>query len=63
MVVCACHLSFTGSVDRRMAVQAALGKKQDFVSKINKAKRAEGMAQVIDHLPSKSKALNNLNRK
>jgi hypothetical protein len=56
MVVFACHLSFTGSVDRRMAVQAASGKKQDFVSKINKAKRAEGMAQVIDHLPSKTRA-------
>jgi hypothetical protein len=31
--------------------------KQDPISKINNAKRAGGVAQTVDHLPSKWKAL------
>jgi hypothetical protein len=39
-------------------VQAGLGKRQALTSKITKAKRAGGMAQVIEYLPSKHKTLN-----
>jgi hypothetical protein len=38
-------------------VQASLGKKQDPISKITRANRAGGVAQVEEHLPSKSEAL------
>jgi hypothetical protein len=37
-------------------VQAGLGKKSDPISKISRAKRV-GMAQAVEHLPSKCKAL------
>jgi hypothetical protein len=39
-------------------VQADLGRKQDPISKITNAKRAGGVAQVVELLPSKCKALN-----
>jgi hypothetical protein len=39
-------------------VQADLGKKRDPISKITTADRAGGMAQVVEHLPSKCNALN-----
>jgi hypothetical protein len=39
-------------------VQVDLGKKQDSISKITRAKRAEDMAQVVDHLPMKHETLN-----
>jgi hypothetical protein len=38
-------------------VQSSLGKKQDPISKITRATRATGMAQVVEHLPSKKEAL------
>jgi hypothetical protein len=39
-------------------VQAGLGKKQDLISKITRAKRAAGVAQVVECcLPSKCEAL------
>jgi hypothetical protein len=38
-------------------VQASLGKKQDLMSKITRAKRAEGMAQAVGGQPSKYKDL------
>jgi hypothetical protein len=40
-----------------MVVQAGQGKKQDPVSKITRAKRARGVAQTVEDLPSKCKAL------
>jgi hypothetical protein len=38
-------------------VPASLGKKEDLNSKIIKAKRAGGMAQAVENLSSKCKAL------
>jgi hypothetical protein len=40
-----------------MAVQTGLGKKQNLIFKITRGKRAGGMAQVVECLPSKHKAL------
>jgi hypothetical protein len=37
--------------------QANLGKKQESISKIAKAKRAGGLAQAVKYQPSKYKAL------
>jgi hypothetical protein len=37
-------------------VQAGLSKKPDPISKITREKRAEGMAQVVEYLPSKHQA-------
>jgi hypothetical protein len=37
--------------------QTIPGIKQDSISKITKAKRAGDVAQVVEHLPSKGKAL------
>jgi hypothetical protein len=47
-----------GSTNRKSLVQAGLGIKQDPASKITKAKRAGSMAQAIEYLPIKCKALN-----
>jgi hypothetical protein len=38
-----------------MVVQASLGKKEDVISTITRAKRAGGMNQVVEHLLSKYK--------
>jgi hypothetical protein len=38
-------------------VQASLGKKRDLISKITRGKRAGGMTQAVEYLPSKYKAL------
>jgi hypothetical protein len=35
----------------------SLGKKQDYISKTTRAKRAGGMPQAVEHLSSKCKAL------
>jgi hypothetical protein len=35
----------------KMAVRATLGKKKDHISKITKAKRVDGVNQVVEHLP------------
>jgi hypothetical protein len=48
-------LSF--QLTRRIFVQAGLGKKRDPIPKIARTKRDGGMAQVIECLPSKHKAL------
>jgi hypothetical protein len=50
-------LATVGSINSRTAVQASLGKKGDPISKITRAKRARGAAQVVECLPSKWKAL------
>jgi hypothetical protein len=39
-------LAANGSINRRLMVQAGLGKEQDPICKITRAKRAGGMAQV-----------------
>jgi hypothetical protein len=43
-------------------VQTGPGQKQNLIFKITRAKRAEGVAQAIVHLPSKLKALNSVLR-
>jgi uncharacterized protein YwlG (UPF0340 family) len=45
-------------LNRRIVVQTGLNKKQHTISKITREKRAGGMAEVVDYLPSKHKALN-----
>jgi hypothetical protein len=40
---------------RRISVQDSLGKEEDLTSKITRAKRTAGMAQVVECLPSKVK--------
>jgi hypothetical protein len=61
MVVCACQPSYTGSKNKRTMVQsviqASLGKNMRLYLKINKAKRAGGVVQVVECLPSKHEAL------
>jgi hypothetical protein len=39
-------------------LRSVWAKKLDPIRKITKAKRAGGMAQMVEHLPSKSEALN-----
>jgi hypothetical protein len=46
-----------GSLNTRMVVQALQAYTQDHIPKITKAKRPGGVAQVVQHLPSKYKAL------
>jgi hypothetical protein len=38
----------------RILAQIGLGKKCNPISKITRAKRAESIAQLVEHLPSKS---------
>jgi hypothetical protein len=45
------------SINRRIKVQAGLGKKRDPSSKITRAKRAGSMAQVVALLPTRCEAL------
>jgi hypothetical protein len=47
-----------GSINRKMTIKVCLGIKRDPLSKINKAKRAGGVAQVVEHLPHNCEALN-----
>jgi hypothetical protein len=42
-----------GSINRKIVVQAGLGKKRDPISKITRAERAGGETSAIEHLPSK----------
>jgi hypothetical protein len=51
-----CNPSYLGGRDR-MVVQIGPGIKQKPISKITKAKRTGGVAQVVEHLPSKHRAL------
>jgi hypothetical protein len=46
-----------GSVTRRITVQASSGIKARHYAKITKVKRAGGVAQMMEHLLSKHKAL------
>jgi hypothetical protein len=45
-------------MNRRIMVQASPDKNEGPIPKINKAKRAGSMAEVVDHLPSKHDTLN-----
>jgi hypothetical protein len=55
VVVHACHPSYAISINR-IVFQASPGIKRNLISKITNTKRVEGMAQVVEHLPSKHKA-------
>jgi predicted Zn-ribbon and HTH transcriptional regulator len=49
--------SYSGGINKRITVQATPGEKpRDSIQKITKARRAEGVAQVVE--PNKCKALN-----
>jgi hypothetical protein len=56
VVSCTCHPSYMESVDRRIIVLAGRGIKERPYLK-NKAKRVGSVAQVVEHLPSKCKAV------
>jgi hypothetical protein len=43
---------------KRFIVQAGLGKKQDVVSKIIRARRDRSVAKAMEYLPSKHKMMN-----
>jgi hypothetical protein len=54
----ACHTSYMGSINRRIAVQVAQHKiKWEPISKITEAKRPGGVAQVVQYLTGKLKTL------
>jgi hypothetical protein len=58
-MVNACHPSYAGGVGRRIMVFDQLGTKsaRSYEKKLIKAKRARGMAQVVEFLPTKHEAL------
>jgi hypothetical protein len=43
-----CHPSYSGSISRRITVQAGPGKKPEPILKITPAKKAGGKAQVVE---------------
>jgi hypothetical protein len=45
------------SINKRLAFQAGLDKKQDPSSKITRTKKAGGIAEAVESLPNKCKAL------
>jgi hypothetical protein len=52
----ACHLSYSGSINGRVMIQASPSIKVKLYSKTLKAKRARNMAQVVESLLGKNKA-------
>jgi hypothetical protein len=57
MVAYACHLSYAVNINRKIVVQTGLDKNSRSYPKINQSTRTRGMAQVVECLPSKHKAL------
>jgi hypothetical protein len=57
MIVHACYPSYKGSLRKRITVQADLGINTRPYLKNNKTKRAGGVTQVVEYLPSKCKVL------
>jgi hypothetical protein len=57
MMLCACHASYTGSINRRSVVQRARQRHKILFKEITKGERAGSMAQIVEHLPSKHKVL------
>jgi hypothetical protein len=57
-LACTCHPSnWQEASNRKIVVQAVLSKKQDPIAKITRAKTVASMAQAVQHVPSKRKAL------
>jgi hypothetical protein len=54
-VALTCHPGNRENTNRRIAVLAGSSIKQDAISKITSTKRAGGITQVVEHLPSKAK--------
>jgi hypothetical protein len=57
LLACASQPSYTGGTNRRIVVQASLGKNMRPYSKIITAKRAQALGQVAECLPTKWEAL------
>jgi hypothetical protein len=57
MVGCTCHQLWWEASNRTIKVQAGQTNSETLISKINRAKRARGIAQAVEHLPRKCKAL------
>jgi hypothetical protein len=57
MVVHTFHPSCAGGINRRSRSGQPGQKRETLLEKISKAKRAGGMAQVLEHLHNKPKAL------
>jgi hypothetical protein len=57
MAVCLSSQLPWEAYNKRIIIHAGLGKTQGSINKITRAKRAGGMAQAIECLPSKHKAL------
>jgi hypothetical protein len=56
-----CHPSYVGSLNKKVSIQVSpVITMRPYLKKINKAKRAGSMAQVVEHLPSKWKTLNSI---
>jgi hypothetical protein len=51
------RLSYRGDMGRRIIARLVLGKKQDSIWKITKAKMTKGMAKVVEDLTSKCEAV------
>jgi hypothetical protein len=56
MVVHTCNPKYTGGIGRRIMVQD-WPQKKDPIQKITKTKRAGGVAQVVECLPTKHESL------
>jgi hypothetical protein len=56
-MACTCHPSDSRKQNWEITVQATLSKKVRPNLKNNQGKRARGMAQAVEYLPSKHKAL------
>jgi hypothetical protein len=54
MVILTCHPSYVGKQNK---VQASPGRKQDCIPKITNVKSSDGVAQMVEQLPSKCKTL------
>jgi hypothetical protein len=58
MVACACYLSYPRNVNKRIMVHANPGNNtRPYLKKMAKGKMTEGMALVVEYLPSKHKSL------
>jgi hypothetical protein len=55
-VACTCHSSYSGRHIKEDHGPGWPGKKQDSISKLSRTKRAGGVAQAVQHLPSKQEA-------
>jgi hypothetical protein len=51
-MVCTCDTNYAGWHNRKITVQTSWSIKGDPISKIANIKRARGMAQVTEHMPT-----------